>query len=65
MNSLQKDNWAQLLKCCHVINSSYNILHMQQQHSEIITGMCGCIQTQSHTIHWQACMLYKFVWNLS
>ena len=29
MNYLQKDDWAHLLKCWHVINSSYEILHVQ------------------------------------
>ena len=30
MNYLQKDNLAHLLKCWHVINSSYKVLHVRQ-----------------------------------
>ena len=33
VNYLQKDNWAHLLKCWYVINSSYKVLDMQHWHT--------------------------------
>ena len=52
MNYLQKDNWAHLLKCWRVINTSYKTLHMQQWQAN--TDVYGGVRVRLHTFHWQA-----------
>ena len=59
MSCLQKDNWAHFLKCWGAIKFSYKFLHMQQQHIQIYTGLCGCMQAWLHVIHWQT--WYPFI----